>query len=29
LANKHHVSYTTLMNDVLRKVFVEDEKKAS
>jgi|GEM_PF-1163054 len=28
LANKHHVSYTTLMNDVLRKVFVEDEKKA-
>lgn len=26
LAKKHHVSYTTLMNDVLRKVFVEDKK---
>jgi uncharacterized protein (DUF4415 family) len=26
LAEKHHVSYTTLMNDVLRKVFVEDKK---
>ena len=25
-AKKHHVSYTTLMNDVLRKVFVEDKK---
>jgi len=26
LAKKHQVSYTTLMNDVLRKVFVEDKK---
>jgi uncharacterized protein (DUF4415 family) len=26
LAKKHHVSYTTLINDVLRKVFVEDKK---
>lgn len=26
LAKKHHISYTTLMNDVLRKVFVEDKK---
>ena len=26
LAKKHHVSYTTLINDVLRKVFVEDNK---
>lgn len=25
-AEKHHVSYTTLMNDVLRKVFVEEKK---
>lgn len=26
LAKKHHVSYATLMNDVLRKVFIEDKK---
>ena len=26
LAHKHNISYTTLMNDVLRKVFVEDKK---
>ncbi len=26
LAEKHHVSYTSLMNDVLRKVFVEEKK---
>ena len=26
LAKKHHISYTTLINDVLRKVFVEDKK---
>ncbi len=26
LAGKHHVSYTSLMNDVLRKVFVEEKK---
>lgn len=26
LAKKHHVSYTSLMNDVLRKVFVEEKK---
>ena len=25
-AKAHHVSYTTLMNDVLRKVFVRDKK---
>ena len=28
VANKHDIAYTTLMNDVLRKVFV-DEKKVS
>ncbi len=26
LAEKHHVSYTSLMNDVLRKVFVGEKK---
>lgn len=26
VARKHHVSYTTLMNDVLRRVFVEEKK---
>lgn len=26
LASKHHISYTTLMNDVLRKVFIEKKK---
>ena len=26
LADKHQVSYTSLMNDVLRKVFIEDKK---
>ncbi len=26
LAEKHHVSYTILINDVLRKVFVEEKK---
>ena len=26
MAGKHNVSYTSLMNDVLRKVFVEDKK---
>jgi hypothetical protein len=26
LAKKHHVSYTSLINDVLRKVFVEEKK---
>lgn len=25
MAKKHHVSYTTLINDVLRKVFVEEK----
>lgn len=29
LAEKHHVSYTSLMNDVLRKVFVEEKKVGS
>ncbi|MBP9681971.1 MAG: BrnA antitoxin family protein [Bacteriovorax sp.] len=26
LAKKHHISYATLINDVLRKVFVENKK---
>lgn len=26
LATKHHVSYTSLMNDVLRRVFIEEKK---
>jgi hypothetical protein len=26
LAEKHHVSYTSLMNDVLRKVFLKEKK---
>lgn len=26
LAEKHQVSYTSLMNDVLRKVFIDDKK---
>lgn len=26
LAEKHRVSYTSLMNDVLRKVFLEEKK---
>lgn len=26
VAEKNHISYSTLMNDVLRKVFLEDKK---
>ncbi len=26
LAEKNHISYSTLMNDVLRKVFLDDKK---
>ena len=26
LAEKNHISYSTLINDVLRKVFLEDKK---
>lgn len=26
IARKHEISYTNLMNDVLRKVFVDDKK---